>query len=51
MALEIAQTNPAQVLYIDDRAMFVEVAKELGIRGLHHQSFESTRKILESIKF
>ena len=51
MTPDIAQTNPAQVLYIDDRAWFVEVAKEHGIRGLHRQRFESTRKVLESIKF
>lgn len=51
MALDIAQTDPAQVLYIDDRAMFVDVAKGLGIQGLHHQSFESTRKALESMRF
>jgi putative hydrolase of the HAD superfamily len=51
MALDIAQADPAQVLYIDDRAMFVDVAKDLGIRGIHHQSFESTRKALESIGF
>jgi putative hydrolase of the HAD superfamily len=51
MALDIAQADPAQVLYIDDRAMFVDVARDLGIRGIHHRSFESTRKALESIGF
>jgi putative hydrolase of the HAD superfamily len=46
MALDIAQADPAEVMYIDDRAMFVQVARELGIRGLHHQSFASTRDAL-----
>jgi putative hydrolase of the HAD superfamily len=51
MALDVAQADPAQVLYIDDRAMFVEVAQQLGIRGIHHQGFESTRKALEALEF
>ncbi|MGE5252686.1 MAG: HAD family hydrolase [Planctomycetaceae bacterium] len=51
MALDVAQADPAQVLYIDDRAMFVEVAQQLGIRGIHHQGFESTREALETLAF
>jgi putative hydrolase of the HAD superfamily len=51
MALDVAQADPAQVLYIDDRAMFVEVAQQLGIRGICHQGFESTRKALEALEF
>ena len=51
MALDIAQVGADRVLYIDDRAMFVEVARDLGIRGIHHQSFESTRKALEALGF
>lgn len=47
IALDIAQVRPEQVIYIDDRAMFVEVARGLGIEGIIHTSFESTRKVLE----
>lgn len=42
MALNVAQANPKQVLYIDDRAMFVEVAATLGIKGIVHKSYEDT---------
>jgi putative hydrolase of the HAD superfamily len=48
IALDIAQVQPSQVIYIDDRPMFVEVAQSLGIRGICHTGFESTRAALES---
>jgi len=47
IALDIAQVRPEQVVYIDDRAMFVEVAQGLGIRGIIHTSYQSTSKALE----
>ena len=46
IALDIAQTSPEQVIYIDDRAMFVEVAQELGIQGIIHTSYQTTNKAL-----
>lgn len=49
IALDIAQTRPEQVVYIDDRAMFVEVAQSLGITGIIHASYESTQKSLEGL--
>jgi putative hydrolase of the HAD superfamily len=42
-ALDIAQVPASRVIYIDDRAMFVQIAKSLGIRGIHHADYESTR--------
>jgi len=47
IAMDIAQVPPEQVVYIDDRPMFVEVARGLGIRGIHHTSFEETREALK----
>jgi putative hydrolase of the HAD superfamily len=49
IALDIAQVRPEQVVYIDDRAMFVEVAQGLGIRSILHSSYESTRKTLATL--
>src|SRR6185369_10398611 len=48
IALDIAQVAPAQVLYIEDRSMFVEVAANLGIRGIVHRDYETTRRELEA---
>ncbi len=36
IALDIAHTPAERVAYVEDRAMFVEVAETLGIRGIHH---------------
>jgi putative hydrolase of the HAD superfamily len=46
VALDIAQVEPAQVVYIEDRPMFVEVAQGLGIRGIVHAGHDATRKAL-----
>jgi putative hydrolase of the HAD superfamily len=49
IALDISQVTPEQVVYIDDRPMFVEIARELGIRGIIHKDYETTRKTLEAL--
>ena len=49
IALDIAQVSPEQVVYIDDRAMFVEVAQGLGIKGILHTGHEATRKALADL--
>ncbi len=49
MALDCVQVPPGKVIYIDDRAMFVEVAKSMGIQGIHHTGYESTRTALETL--
>jgi len=49
IALDIAQVNPEQVVYVEDRLMFVEVARNLGIRGIHHINYEATREGLKTL--
>ena len=49
MALDVAQVSPEQVAYVEDRLMFVEVAQSLGIRGIHHTGYESTRDALKGL--
>jgi putative hydrolase of the HAD superfamily len=46
LALDVAQVPGEHVLYIEDRAMFVEVARGLGIQGLRHAGYEATRAAL-----
>ena len=43
IALDVSQVEPENVLYLDDRHMFIEVAGTLGIKGIHHQKFETTK--------
>jgi putative hydrolase of the HAD superfamily len=45
-AVDLMQVRPDQVVYVDDRLMFVQVAESLCIRGVHHQSIASTRDAL-----
>ncbi len=42
LALDVAMLPPAKVAYIDDRAMLVEVASNMGIVGIQHTSYEAT---------
>jgi len=42
VALDTAQVDPEQVVYIEDRAMFVQVAQQLNINGLQHIDYKST---------
>ena len=47
IALDIAQVKPAEVVYLEDRSMFVDVANGLGINGICHTDYQSTLKKLE----
>jgi putative hydrolase of the HAD superfamily len=42
IALDTAQISAEQVLYLEDRAMFVQVAETLGIKGLRHIDHKTT---------
>ncbi|MFL6197392.1 MAG: HAD family hydrolase [Thermoanaerobaculia bacterium] len=43
VALDVAQADPAQVVYMDDRHMFVEVAGRLGMRPIWHREYGETK--------
>ncbi|MBO9618849.1 MAG: HAD-IA family hydrolase [Niabella sp.] len=43
VALDIAQVPVEQILYIDDRPLFVQVAEGLGIKGIVHRSYDETK--------
>ena len=49
IALDISQADPARSVYIDDRALFVEIAQGLGINGIHHTGIEVTRNALKGL--
>lgn len=49
LALDISQSPPEQVVYIDDRLMFIEVANGMGIQGVHHTSYQTTHKKLMNL--
>lgn len=43
-AIDLSQSAPNEVLYIDDRKLLVEIANSyFGINGIHHQDYETTK--------
>ena len=48
LALGIAQVQPEQCIYFDDRPMLVQAAQHLGINSFQHQGLESTKNILNN---
>ena len=49
LALDIAQVQARQVVYIENTAMFVDIAEGLGIRSILHTGVASTRAKLTSL--
>lgn len=49
LALGIAQAKPEECLYFDDRIILVDAARKLGINGIQHVDFETTKNILSAI--
>lgn len=49
LALDISQSPPNQVLYIDDRLMFIQIAELLGIQGIHHIGYQETHEQLAGL--
>jgi len=46
IALDIAQVPAEHVVYIENTEMFVDVARDLGIRSILHTNYKSTRSEL-----
>jgi putative hydrolase of the HAD superfamily len=43
LALDLAQTAPAQAIFLDNTPMFVQIADRLGMQSILHVDYESTR--------
>ena len=48
LALDIAQTPPEQIVYIENTPLFVQIAEGLGIPSILHTDYQSTREKLAS---
>jgi putative hydrolase of the HAD superfamily len=49
LALDVAQVSADHVAYLEDRAMFVQVAQDLGLHAIRHTDYASTRRQLEEL--
>jgi len=48
LALDISQTPARQIIYLENAAMFIQIAEGLGIRSILHKDYKSTRAKLAS---
>jgi len=51
MACDIAHISPSNILYIDDRLLFVDVAISLGINGYHFKGLDAAKHFMQTIRF
>ncbi len=49
LALDLAQVRASRVVYLENTPMFVQIAEELGITGILHTDFASTRTQLAAL--
>jgi putative hydrolase of the HAD superfamily len=49
LALDLAQVQPEEVIYIDDRELFIEIAAGMGIHAIHHVNIASTQSAVEEL--
>lgn len=49
LAIDLAQTPKDQILYLDDRPLFVSVAASMGIQGICHVDYPTTRTALARV--
>ena len=47
LALDVAQIPLDQIIYIEDRLLFVQVAATFGIKGIQHIDYQTTKGQLE----
>lgn len=50
MAIDGAQLSVDEIVFIDDEEVFVELAKDPGIIGIHHTEYLPTSKELADLK-
>lgn len=49
LALDVSQAAPETVVYIDDRELFVEIGRDLGILSIHHTDLPTTKRLLNEL--
>lgn len=49
LALDLAQADASESIYVDDREMFVEAARDLGFTAIHHTSLGATREHFQTL--
>jgi len=48
LALDVAQVDPAESIYIDNQPLFVSIAERFGMKGIWHTDLQSTTQQLNA---
>ena len=51
VALDLAQVHPSHVIYVEDRALFVEIAQNMGFHCIQYKSVDATRDAFTTYGF
>lgn len=49
MALDLVQSPPESIIYIDDRQMFIDIAVKMGIHGIWHEDLITTQNMIKEL--
>jgi putative hydrolase of the HAD superfamily len=49
MAVDLAQSSPESIIYIDDRQMFIDVSVKMGIHGVRHIDLKTTQNAINGL--
>lgn len=49
LALDLAGGAPEETIYVDDRAVFAEIASDLGLTGLHYRNLDGLKQQLAGL--
>lgn len=49
IAINLAQINPHDIIYIEDRPLLVEIGRKIGFRSIRHTHIDATKKLLEDL--
>jgi putative hydrolase of the HAD superfamily len=50
LAIDTAQARKEEVVYVDDRLTYIEMARKLGFPSLHYQGIDSAREYFKNMK-
>lgn len=49
IAVDLSNVRPSEVIYIDDRELFIEVGEQIGLQTIHHKNIEQTKRELNAL--
>jgi len=49
LACDVAHVRPEEVAYLEDRQMFVEVARKMGFQTIRHTGYDATVRALAAL--